>query len=84
MTGSHIAGPPLPGEWVNDAACVGHPSDPWHDGVTVRGSANDVGREAIRICGSCPCRSECLAYALDNEIGDGIWGGRTPRQRNCP
>ena len=39
--------------------------------------------EAMRICGLCPdwVRDACLNYALDNEITDGVWGGKTRRER---
>ena len=33
------------------------------------------------ICGSCLHQAECLTYALENEINDGIWAGTTPAQR---
>ena len=38
-------------------------------------SETDVVR-ALRICGECTVRAECLTYALsDTGINDGIWGG---------
>lgn len=36
---------------------------------------------AKRICARCDVESECLAYALDHFIRDGVWGGTTLRQR---
>lgn len=33
------------------------------------------------ICDGCIERKECLEYALDNEIGHGIWAGFTSEQR---
>lgn len=41
-------------------------------------------RRAKRICRDCPVVSECLEYALSNnlnETDDGIWGGMTPGER---
>jgi WhiB family redox-sensing transcriptional regulator len=38
-------------------------------------------REALAVCAACPVRSECLAYALDNNEILGVWGGTTPKQR---
>lgn len=37
---------------------------------------------AIRkLCGGCVHQTECLQFALDESIGDGIWGGLTPAER---
>ncbi|GAB4590070.1 WhiB family transcriptional regulator [Nocardia sp. IFM 10818] len=38
-------------------------------------------RMALRICGDCPVRDECLEFALDNNERYGIWGGKTVKQR---
>jgi WhiB family redox-sensing transcriptional regulator len=37
--------------------------------------------EAKRVCQTCPVQIHCLRYALDNNIGEGIWGGLTPGAR---
>lgn len=39
------------------------------------------GLEAKRICARCPVIDECLQYALDNNIDDGVWGGMSVPQR---
>lgn len=39
--------------------------------------------EAVRICLACPVRGECLAYALDNRIEFGVWGGLTETERTA-
>jgi WhiB family redox-sensing transcriptional regulator len=36
---------------------------------------------AKRICRTCPVRRECLAYAMDEPVDHGIWGGMTERER---
>lgn len=36
---------------------------------------------ALAICKRCPVQHECLTYALENRISDGIWGGATPPMR---
>lgn len=38
-------------------------------------------RVARSICTRCPVRGDCLKYAYDNNIQDGIWGGLTDRTR---
>lgn len=35
------------------------------------------------ICASCIHEKECLKYALEKQIPDGIWGGSTPEDRNA-
>lgn len=40
--------------------------------------------KALKICSTCPVKSECLEYAISNELTKGrigIFGGKTPRQR---
>ena len=42
---------------------------------------------AVRICGHCPVREQCLDYALSGAdtwggITTGIWGGTTPQERD--
>ena len=47
-------------------------------------SKKEQARRAKRICRDCPVVSECLEYALSNnlnETDDGIWGGMTPGER---
>ena len=37
----------------------------------------------LSLCGSCIHQAECRAYAIKNEIHDGVWGGLTPQQRKA-
>jgi len=37
--------------------------------------------EAENICEKCPVRLDCLVYAIENKIDDGIWGGYGERAR---
>ena len=38
-------------------------------------------RQAQRICAICPVKLACLAYALDNRLNDGVWGGASEQER---
>lgn len=40
-------------------------------------------RGALAICNSCNVRSECLQYAIENDMDYGVWGGLTERQRRA-
>lgn len=71
-----------PPEWTLEALCDGHPEwspDAWFD----------RGCEAVarRVCNGdytvqakpCPVRSQCVLFAVENEIRDGVWGGLEPK-----
>ena len=64
--------------WMDDAACTTtdpelfFPSE--KEGWATAGMAK-------AICDVCQVAAECLRYALDNEIPEGIWGGLTARDR---
>ncbi|MEU8952578.1 WhiB family transcriptional regulator [Streptomyces sp. NPDC048489] len=60
--------------WVTQGAC--RSVDP--DFLFVESSAQN---EAKSICAGCKVRTECLAYALDNKMQHGVWGGMTDRER---
>ncbi|MFD7899064.1 WhiB family transcriptional regulator [Streptomyces sp. NPDC059743] len=62
--------------WEARAAC--RTSDP--DELFVDGAAQN---RAKSICTGCHVRTECLAYALDNRIEHGVWGGMTDRERRA-
>jgi len=38
-------------------------------------------RLAQQICAICPVKRTCLAYALDNRLNHGVWGGTSERER---
>jgi WhiB family transcriptional regulator, redox-sensing transcriptional regulator len=71
-----------PRDWRDDAAC--RDADPelfFPIGTT--GPALRQVQEAIRICQGCPTRTQCLSWALEHGITDGVWGGTTVEQRRA-
>jgi WhiB family redox-sensing transcriptional regulator len=60
--------------WKDQAACNGKQELFFSD------HKQTVVQQAKAVCGECPVRAQCLAYALENtEIG--IWGGYTANER---
>ena len=57
------------------AVCKGDPG-PWFPGP-----GRGAGQDALELCSWCPERAPCLAWALDKDERDGIWGGTTPEER---
>ena len=63
--------------WMSDALCHERSDMSW---FPVSGpSADYEGPKAV--CGRCLVRADCLAYALENRIDYGIWGGMTALDR---
>ncbi|MFF5719293.1 WhiB family transcriptional regulator [Streptomyces buecherae] len=56
---------------VEDADAVFFPLPRDHEAIA----------EAKELCGWCPVRRDCLTFALDNGLKDGIWGGLTEAER---
>ena len=66
--------------WRRSAACLGADTELFFpEGVTGPAAA-DI-RAAKAICGRCPVRACCLAYALDTGQAAGIWGGSDENER---
>lgn len=66
--------------WMADAACAHHPDDLW---FPTRGAQEEDLALAYAICDTCPVRDECLAYALDQNITFGVWGGKSGAERRA-
>ncbi len=62
--------------WQKDAACLDKETDLWFalDGTAEQG-------EALAHCHVCPVLTDCLQYAVANNIREGVWGGQTESQR---
>lgn len=72
--------------WRDRALCAikkKHPDDFFPDGKFTRNCKDyRLARQAAQdFCTRCEVREDCLAYALQNDIRDGIWGGLTPSAR---
>lgn len=73
-----------------DAKCAGLPSRLFfpfdsETGLVRHGQnrrTNLLARDARELCRTCPVRAECLAYALDERIEYGIWGGLDEVERS--
>ena len=66
--------------WREDAACRDADPDLFFP-IGTTGAAFRQIDEAKRICRSCPARIQCLAWALEVGVGDGVWGGTTEDER---
>jgi hypothetical protein len=67
--------------WQPRGAC--HGMDPWDaDAVFFPAPRDhDAIAEAKELCGWCPVRRDCLNYALEHDLKEGIWGGLTADER---
>lgn len=66
--------------WRDDARCKGTDPESYFPATT----RSTVIREAKAVCAECPVTAECEQFANDNNIRDGIWGGKTPPERGRP
>lgn len=60
-------------DWMVRAACRGKPALFWFD--------REFYAYGKRICADCAVRSTCLAFAIDEGIWHGMWGGQSERER---
>jgi WhiB family transcriptional regulator, redox-sensing transcriptional regulator len=65
-------------DWWDLAYCKGAPGDAFFPSEhTPNGYL-----EARSYCVRCPVQTECMMYAIDNNIEHGMWGGLTPNMRS--
>lgn len=72
----------MAGDWRDRAACRGA-SDPdlWFP-ASYDGPGTTEEDEAKAVCwGKCRVRAECLAFALDEGLDHGVFGGLNPEER---
>ncbi len=67
-------------DWMGRAACKGQPDTVFFPDSEDHGGRPDY-TAARNICAACPARAECLAYALELNIGHGMFAGLTPTER---
>jgi len=61
--------------WMQRAACKGLDTDLFFPDTGVNHA------RLKKLCAACPVRQQCLQYAVENGMDDGLWGGLSPRQR---
>ena len=64
------------GEKAKEGKCYNHPDPDWFH---IPGN-NVVNRAQKRFCNDCKIITECLDYALRNDVS-GVWGGTTTGER---
>ncbi|MHA6615760.1 WhiB family transcriptional regulator [Pseudonocardia sp. DLS-67] len=69
-------------DWRELAACRDQDPELFFPLSEVGPGARQVDR-AKSVCARCPVRAECLAYALDNGLDHGIFGGTTETERRA-
>jgi WhiB family transcriptional regulator, redox-sensing transcriptional regulator len=68
--------------WRDAAACRDADPDLFFPIGTTGPARRQIG-EAKRVCRTCPAQTQCLAWALDNRVADGVWGGTTGEERRA-
>ncbi|MBT9257142.1 WhiB family transcriptional regulator [Phycicoccus sp. MAQZ13P-2] len=71
---------PDPLHWAERAACTGHDPAIFHPQGRSRDRASAIQR-AKAVCFGCPVWRDCLDYALDHDIDEGVWGGLRAQER---
>ena len=61
--------------WWADAACRAHPE------VNFFPAKGEATAPAKAVCAECPSREPCLAFAVEEHIDHGVWGGQSAQDR---
>ena len=71
--------PPTFHPWMDKAKCAEVGGDAWFPDI-----GGDGGKAQIEICNTCPAKRQCLEFGMNAaNLGYGIYGGKTPRQRKA-
>lgn len=69
-------------DWQKDAACRGMMNDPDNPTFFIaRGDQAQMLKKVRKICEECPVTSDCLEFAIRLDIEQGVWGGKSTRER---
>ncbi len=67
--------------WLRDAACLNEDAELFFP-LAETGPANERQiAQAKAVCAGCPVKTDCLRFALDNGLDEGVFGGLTPEER---
>jgi len=66
-------------DWRKEANCKGKELSIFF--VEKSSTALLAARVAKEICANCVVKKQCLDFALDNDVRDGIFGGQSPKER---
>jgi len=73
--------------WYDRARCKGMDAKIFFPDIPAGLNHRGVFDEAVKVCGLCSVRRECLTLAMQAETNDirryGVFGGKTPRQRDA-
>ena len=70
---SALSNTPIAESWMDDAQCLDTDPDLFTNGADYRA--------AKKVCAGCDVIADCLAFAIRNNIGTGIFGGMTAKAR---
>ena len=66
-------------EWMTQAVCASVDPEIF---FPEKGGGSGLSRQPKSVCAGCPVTRECLAFALDHAIDEGVWGGLTASERS--
>lgn len=66
-----------------DAACAGRPDDEWNDDDEGLAGQRRTSHAKWICTERCTVTAACLAYAIDNKIKHGVWGGTSQDERKA-
>jgi WhiB family transcriptional regulator, redox-sensing transcriptional regulator len=69
-------------KWRSKAACLDEDPEMFYP-VGTTGPALDQIAKAKAVCRRCEVAAHCLAFALESNEPDGVWGGMTTDERRA-